>query len=229
MNRPVTVVSVHGNKPPAVTLLSDTRKGRKQRQKGKVTNTKHYCFYLPHLKVKLNAEGGKNQKNNHDQEMKQTYLWYNGFLLLRNQYLLYKGLSVHRACFVAQFKMANVYFLSFLIYSSVATTTSDNQAKEGAALSQPIRCTLWPRTRHQSSFPAWSKPSPPDNAIWLGRERWSVGPTATSIIFFQSRNTESHCLDQRYSYVTLCKGRHLRVQKINNKHSNHIFLFIIPN
>lgn len=115
-------------------------------------------------------------------------------------------------------------FHSFLMSSSVATTPSADQAKEGAAVSQPIRCSLWPRTRHQSSFPAGGKSRAPDNAAWPGRERWPVDSTAASIIFFQSRNTESHCLDQWYSYVTLCKGRHLHVQKINNKHSNHIFL-----
>lgn len=151
--------------------------------------------------------------------MKQTYLWYNGCSETRisftKAWLCIWHALVHSSWWLT-------LFLSFLIYSSVATTTSDNQAKEGAAFSQPICCTLWPRTRHQSSFSAWSESSPPDNAIWLGRERWPVDPAAAaSIIFFQSRNTESHCLDQWYFYVTLCKGRHLQVQ--NNKHNNHIF------
>lgn len=181
---------------------------------------RHYCFYLPHLKVKLVA-GGDTRPNT----KKWNKLTFDTMVFCCSEI----SLSFTKGWLCSWYALSHssrwlTLFLCFLIYSSVATTTSDNQAKEGAALSQPVRCTLWPRTRHQSSFPAWSKSSPPDNAVWLGRERWSVDPAAASTVFFQSRNTESHCLDQWYSYVTLCKGRHLQVQKINDKHSNHIFL-----
>lgn len=94
-----------------------------------------------------------------------------------------------------------IFFSFLLICSSVATTTSDNQAKEGAALDQPIRCTLWPRTRHQSSFPAWSKPSPPDNAVWFGRERWSVDPTCH---FHHFLSKQKHWKPLPWPMILLC-------------------------
>lgn len=181
------------------------------------------CIYLPYLKVKLDAEKKKTNQNNNAKKLNKFTFDRMVFCFSEISISFTKGwLSIWHT--LVHSSGGLTLFLSFLIFSSVATTPSADQAKEGAALSQPIRCSLWPRTRHQSSFPARSKSSPPDNAAWPGRERWSVDSTAASIIFFQSRNTESHCLDQWYSYVTLCKGRHLHVQKINNKHSNHIFL-----
>lgn len=72
---------------------------------------------LPHLKVKLDVEGKKThktkQKNPQSQEIKQFYLWYNGFLLLRNYYLLHKGLTEHLAHLGAQLKKANTFSFLF--------------------------------------------------------------------------------------------------------------------
>lgn len=94
-----------------------------------------------------------------------------------------------------------IFILSFLTYSSVATTTSNNQAKEGAALNQPIRCTVWPRTRHQSSFPARGKSSPSDNAVWFGRERWPVDP---SHHFHHLLSKQKHWKPLPWPMILLC-------------------------
>lgn len=50
-----TVILEHRNTYLAVNLLTDTRKGRKQCQKVKVTTT-DACFHSSRLKVKLDAE-----------------------------------------------------------------------------------------------------------------------------------------------------------------------------